>query len=384
MKYRTLGRTGLSVSEIGMGLEHLLPKEQSVVTETIRAAIKGGVNYLDCLSQKDFAENSSENDQFAKLGKALEGGLREKVCINYLANANRSEKDDFIDGIKTGFECFLRELKTDSADIFIIAFCDKAAEYERIYEKGGLFEYAEKLRDEKKIRFIGISTHSVKIARKAIESGGFDALMYPINPAFDAVTDEEKYIAEDLGKLWDAAYNYKADESKETKLVRKDIYAECKKYNIGLVAMKPFGGGFLFREDINAAGFTPINLISYVLAQTGVSCVVPGCTSPGQIEEILGYYTCPKEKSDFSGAVRGSRWNIAGACQYCNHCLPCAAGIDIGQVNRIIDGRAALEYDSLDVKASSCVKCGECEKRCPFGVKAMKKMDLAAQMFERK
>ena len=382
MKYRTLGKTRLSVSEIGMGLEHLLPKEESAVTETIRTAIKGGVNYLDCLSQKDFEKNSNENEQFAKLGKALDGGLREKVFINYLANANRSDKDNFIDGVKTGFECFLRELKTDRADIFMIAFCDKPIEFERIYEKGGLFEYAKKLQTEKKIRFIGLSTHSSEIAHKTIESGDFDALMYPVNPAFDVITDEEKYIAEDLGKLWDAAYGYKADEAKNSKLLRKDIYSECLKHDIGLIAMKPFGGGFLFREDINTAGFTPINLISYALAQTGVSSVVPGCTSPGQIEEILGYYTCSKEELDFGKAVSGSRWNVKGACQYCNHCLPCASGIDIGRINRIIDANRASEYSSLGKKASSCVKCGECEERCPFGVKVTEKMDLAIKMFE--
>lgn len=382
MKYRKLGRTGLEVGEIGMGLEHLLPKEGSIVTDTIRTAIKGGVNYFDCLSQKDFGENSDANEEFAKLGKALEGGLRDKIYINYLANANRSDKDNFISGIKVGFECFLREVKTAYADIFMIAFCDKSLEFDRIYGENGLLGYAKKLRDEKKIKYIGLSTHSSDIAHKVIESGDFDVIMYPVNPAFDVITNEGDYIEKDLGKLWDAAYDYKSDGAKDTKPVRKNIYTECLKHEIGLIAMKPFGGGFLFREDINTAGFTSLNLISYVLTQTGVSCVVPGCTNPRQIEEILTYYTCPEKELDFSKAVSGSRWNIKGCCQYCNHCLPCAAGIDIGRVNRIIDNKTAPEYASLSVKASSCAKCGECEQRCPFGVKIMERMDMAAGMFE--
>ncbi|MCL2774045.1 MAG: hypothetical protein FWD71_11935 [Oscillospiraceae bacterium] len=380
MNYRKLGRTGLEVSEIGMGLEHLLPKDQDTITETIRAAIQGGVNYLDCLSGKDFAENSDINEEYVKLGKALEG-LRDKVYITYLANANRSDADNFIDGIKIGFECFLCELNTDYSDIFMIAFCDKPIEFDRVTGNDGLLAYARKLQNENKIKFIGLSTHSSDIAHKAIESGDFDVLMYPVNPAFDVIADEEKYISLDLGKLWDAAYDYNADNAKGIKPIRKNVYTECLKNNIGLVVMKPFGGGFLLRPDINT-GFTPANLISYALNQTGVSTVIPGCENKEQIEDILRYYSLKDDDLDFSKAVSNSRWNIKGCCQYCNHCLPCAADINIAQVNRAIDNKTAYEYNVLDVKASSCVKCGECETRCPFGVKIMDKMDLAVKMFE--
>ena len=383
MKYRKLGRTGLKVSEIGMGLEHLLPLEEPIVIDTIRTAINGGVNYFDCLSGKDFAGESDINGEYTKLGKALDG-FRDKVYISFLANANRSDKDDFLDGTKNSFGCFLREVKTDRADIFMIAFCDKLTEFDRI-TSDGLLDYAKKLQSENKVRFIGISTHSSDIAHKAIESGDFDVLMYPVNPAFDVVTNEEEYIENDLGKLWDAAYDYKSEnlENTDAKLIRKDIYTECVKNNIGLIVMKPFGGGFLFREDINT-GFTPLNLIAYALTQNGVSTVIPGCTNPQQIGDILKYYDYKDSdyELDFSKAVSNSRWNIKGCCQYCNHCLPCSAGINIGQINRIIDNKSASEYKSLRIKASDCVKCGECEKRCPFDVKITERIDLAVKMFE--
>jgi len=383
MKYRKLGRTGFDVSEIGMGLEHLLDKDENVVIDTIKAAITGGVNYFDCLSQKDFEENSDTNDQYAKLGKALTacgGDIRDKIYINYLANANKSDKKDFMEGIKIGFDCFLREVKTDRVDIFLIAFCDKIIEFDRATGEGGLLEYAKKLQGEKKAKFIGVSTHSRDIAYKAINSGDFDVIMYPVNPAFDVIANEEEYIENDLGKLWDAAYDYKTGEESKVQ-PRKNVYTECLRNNIGLVVMKPFGGGFLFREDINT-GFTPLNLISYALTQTGVSTVVPGCENPRQIGEILTYYTCPENMLDFSRAVLNSRWNIKGNCQYCNHCLPCPANINIGEINRMIDNKSADGYNAFDQKASSCVKCGECEERCPFGVKVTDRMDLAVKMFE--
>jgi hypothetical protein len=373
MKYRKLGRTGLEVSEIGMGLEYLLDKEESVVVDTIRTAVEAGVNYFDCHMGHDYKEDRIDYEGYVKLGKALEG-IRDKVYISYIAHFMARDLAD----AQPRFESYLKAVNTDHTDVFMIQFCDKIKDYEQITGDGGMLGYAKKLKSEGKAKFVGIATHRSSIAYKAVASGDFDVIMYPVNPAFDVLTDEEKYIEDDLGKLWDAAYDYK---SSEAKLIRKDVYSECLKNNIGLVAMKPFGGGFIFREDINT-GFTPVNLIAYALTQNGVAAVVPGCQNPGHIKELLEYYTCPKDLLDFSEAVTKSRWSIKGNCQYCNHCLPCPADINVGKINRIIDNKLAREYAGLAAKASDCTKCGICEERCPFDVKVTDRMALAAEMFE--
>lgn len=384
MKYRKLGRTGLEVSEISMGLEHLLVKEESVVVETVRAAIEGGVNYFDCFSQTDFPKNPATNDEYIRLGKALEG-LRDKVYLAYLANAfNPVEK------VQVGFECFLREVKIDYTDVFLISCCDKPALYDTVTGSGSLLEYARKLRDEGKVRYIGFGTHSADMAFKAIDSGDFDVLLYPVNPAFDVVTDEEEYMSEDFGKLWDAAHDF-TGIGKTGALPRKSVYSQCEQKGVGLVAMKPFAGGWIFRTE-KEAGFTPLNLISYALSQSGVSAVVPGCKTPQEIEEILTYYTCPPEELDYSGAVAKSRWSVKENCLYCTHCLPCQADIDIAGINKLLDNlddsissdtSAAFDkYRALTAKASSCIECGDCMERCPFQVEIIKKMKRAAKIFE--
>ena len=65
-------------------------------------------------------------------------------------------------------------------------------------------------------------------------------------------------------------------------------------------------------------------------------------------------------------------------------------GIDISAVNKFADLCEAQgmvpetvreHYQVLKVKAGDCVKCGACEKRCPFGVKIVEHMERAKVLF---
>ena len=75
---------------------------------------------------------------------------------------------------------------------------------------------------------------------------------------------------------------------------------------------------------------------------------------------------------------------------YCNHCLPCPARIDIAAVNKYLDlveldGSPAdsvrQHYTALDNTAEACLQCGACEKRCPFTVPVIERMQRAAEIF---
>ena len=72
MKYRTLGRTGFQVSEIGLGGEYLEGKPLKQVCNTVDAAMDAGINLLDCFM--------SNPDIRSDLGTALKG-KRDKMYI---------------------------------------------------------------------------------------------------------------------------------------------------------------------------------------------------------------------------------------------------------------------------------------------------------------
>ena len=281
--------------------------------------------------------------------------------------------------VRAEFDCYLRALGTDHTDIFLIACCDKPVDFDAATEPGGLLELAKQLRAEGKARHIGFSTHGTELAHKAIPCGDFDVLMYPVNPAFDVLDDEETYHSDILGNIWDRAYEYAPGQGSGA-LPRKSVYAACEWVGVGLVAMKPFAGGFILGVE-KRAGFTPLNLVSYALAQNGVSTVIPGCANLRELKEILKFHTAPPKALDFSGAVAKSRWSVRGHCLYCSHCLPCTAGIDIAKVNKALDSLDAAQYAALDVKASACAQCGKCMERCPFGVDVIARMEQAAMVF---
>ncbi|MCK4298061.1 MAG: 4Fe-4S dicluster domain-containing protein, partial [Planctomycetes bacterium] len=78
-----------------------------------------------------------------------------------------------------------------------------------------------------------------------------------------------------------------------------------------------------------------------------------------------------------------------GTCVYCNHCLPCPVGINVGETIRAVvtAERGGLEaarsaYAALPVKASECIECEECVERCPFSVDIISRLHQARDVFE--
>jgi CheY-like chemotaxis protein len=125
-------------------------------------------------------------------------------------------------------------------------------------------------------------------------------------------------------------------------------------------------------------------------AESGFSYYIAKPVGMNEIKQILTYFTCPESDLNFSDVVSKSRWSVKGTCLYCSHCLPCTSDIDITAINKLVDSLKnnkdidilKAKYNELKNKASSCVKCGKCEKRCPFDVAITTKMKIAAQMFE--
>ena len=217
---------------------------------------------------------------------------------------------------------------------------------------------ALRLKKEGKARALGLSGHDSQTALKAIQSGHLDVLMHPIHILGHAEPG------------------------------RKGLAQACADLGVGLVAMKPFAGGLAFQREQPPS---PVQCLSYTLAQPGVSLVLMGVKNLAELEANLRFLDATAEEKDFSALVQELRQSLVGTCVYCNHCLPCPVAIDIPQVMRLLASAARggvtaevrADYDRLPAQASGCVECGDCEERCPFVVDIIANIHWAAQLFER-
>jgi uncharacterized protein len=335
MRYQQLGRTGVQISAIGLGTEYLINTPRDNVAAVVGAAMDAGINYLDLF----FAQAQLRDD----VGYAIRG-KRDRIMLG--AHLGAAEKDGQYWLTRDPKVCeeyfldFLRRLGGDYADVLFLHNCDEQQDYLKVMD--GLLSMACRFREQGKVRFVGFSGHVAPIALKAVSSGDIDILLYPVNLS-------------------------------DTGPGAGDLFSECVRRDVGLIAMKPFGGGKLLQKKTAGLDVTPVQCLSFALAQRGVASVLPGPRDVEQLHGCLAVLNAGDAEKDYSVALKGLRPDLKGACVYCNHCLPCPVAIDIGGTIRQWD----MTGEPV-AAAARCTACGACVERCPFGVDVIEIMGKAA------
>ena len=379
MRYRKLGRTAIDVGIVGLGGEYLEYASKDTIVSVVNEAIDHEVNYIDL-----FMASPDVRDNF---GIALKNKRHKAMIAGHLgavlSNGQYCKSRDMAVCEKYFIDLLIR-LQTDYIDVLMLHYVDELYDYEKVFSSEGLLELAKRLRKEGKVRFMGMSSHNVPVALKAVNSGQIDALMFPVNPATDTLPGDIE-----LGTfLWDNIYDQSAIAASRAISERKELYHACAAQGVGVVAMKPYAAGVLFRENPSSIVLTPVQCINYALSQPGVCTVVPGCKNVTEMKAALTFLDATDEEKDYCSININSLWKLRGSCMYCNHCLPCPVGIDIGIITRITDtaeyriaDNITSEYEALSSKASDCTECGVCIERCPFGVDVIANMTRAVNVF---
>ncbi|MDE5896293.1 MAG: aldo/keto reductase [Clostridia bacterium] len=379
MKYRELGKTGLSVSEIGLGCEGFLGKDEAFTQDVLSLALENGVNCMDLYSP--------DPDMHKRVGRAIAGKRKDFILQAHLCTvwqdgqykATRDPKE-----VRASFERMLHNLGTDYVDVGMIHYVDSAATWKQI-EEGEIMRYALELKAAGKIGYIGMSSHNPVVALEAVKSGAVEVLMFSVNPCYDLLPGDE-----DVDKLFD-------EKSYEKPLfnldpVREELYETCQRLGVGITVMKVFGGGDLL-ADYSPAGksMTVPQCIHYALTRPAAASVMVGCRTKEELAASLAYESASAEERDYAPVFAGfSKMSWAGHCMYCGHCAPCPKGIEVANVTKFLNLVKAQgfvpetvreHYAALSAKAGDCVGCGACEKRCPFGVRVVENMRTAKETF---
>lgn len=362
MEYRTNRKTGDRISVIGLGTSYISGVSEKEAVEALTFACEHGVNYADLAT--------AGAKTFGYYGKAF-AGAREKMLyqVHFGANYETGEYgwSTDLDTVKRSVDWQLRELGTDYIDYGMIHCIDEASDW-LAYQDGGVLDFLLELKRQGVVRHIGLSTHTPALARTILDTGLVEQLMFSINPGYD--------------------YHH-GEFANGTAGERMELYRRCEAEGVGITVMKPFSGGQLLDGKTSPFGqpLTRYQCIQYALDKPGVLTVVPGIRSVEDVKELLGFLDAPAGERDYSVLGTFAPSDAAGACVYCNHCQPCPAGLNVGLINKYYDlalagdAMAADHYGKLDKKASDCVSCGHCDKRCPFHVAQGARMREIAAYF---
>lgn len=169
---RTLGRTGLEVSAIGLGGAGIGGVYQNTVADrdtvdTVELALTRGINFIDTSPLYGESER--------RLGIALRGVDRKSYYLSTKTGTHRSHWQDYTwDGTLWTVENSLKLLGVDYFDLLLV---HDPGEIEPVFAKRGALEALEWLRGQGVVRTIGLGQRRHDFHRRAIESERFDVIL---------------------------------------------------------------------------------------------------------------------------------------------------------------------------------------------------------------
>jgi aryl-alcohol dehydrogenase-like predicted oxidoreductase len=241
---RILGRTGQSVTILGLGGEGVLRTfgQDKDASALINRALDLGITY--CESARAY---SGSEDYY---GKAL--GERRKEIFLSSKSHNRDKK-----GALAHLHETLKHMRTDHLDLWQVHDVREEIDIAEIFGPGGAIEAFVEAKQQGKTRFIGITGHQdPSIIRKCIEQFDFDTVLMPVNPA------EPKY-----------------------KSFIENVLPLARKKHMGIIGMKVYVRGFVSRLP----GYTSMEpFLRFALSQP-VTNVVIGCDDIEQLEQNVKF-----------------------------------------------------------------------------------------------
>lgn len=312
-----LGRTDMMVTRIGFGGIPIQRDTEEEAIDVVRQSIDMGINFIDTAHMYTTSE--------ARIGKAI-ARRRNKPFIATKTGAEASE-------VKPQLEYSLKTLGIDAIDLYQFHNVSDIKTLEKVLAPKGALSVLKAAKKAGKIKHIGITSHQIDVAKKAVKSGEFETIMYPIN----FITDEAE----------------------------KELLPLVRKYDMGFIAMKAFAGGRI--RNISLA-------IKYLLQFPDIM-LLPGIGKVSEAKEAVAVLKDPQiTEQDRQEMQRIKEKLSRRICRHCDYCMPCPQGIILSAV---LDFEAMSKSFSDDFfysgfmpevmgELAKCDNCGICVKKCPY------------------
>ncbi|MCU4718444.1 aldo/keto reductase [Halapricum hydrolyticum] len=315
MRKRTLGSTGMELTEIGLGTWNVGPVWGDVtdeqVTESIHAALDAGSNFVDT------AEIYGEGRAERLIGEVLEQrGDSEAIRVATKAVPDEDERHSEA-GLRESVRGSQARLGVDTLDLVQLHCPETAAFYEP-----ETFEVLEDLKSEGEISHAGVSVEKVEEASKAIEYDVIESVQIIFNPLRQRPSERffERAANEDVGIIvrvpfasglladaFDSVEDLDEDDHRRI-AAEEGVEAGVGRKGGETFAGVPFDAGLKAVEDVrrlvpdeaSMAQFT----LRWILDHDAVTTVIPGSTSPEHVRENIAAAELDPLSHETHGAVR--------------------------------------------------------------------------------
>ncbi|MBN1351209.1 aldo/keto reductase [candidate division KSB1 bacterium] len=316
MRKVRLGRTNLMASKTAFGALPIQRINMNDAKKLLRKAYNAGINFFDT------ARGYTDSEE--KIGSALHDVRHEMIIATKSGAADRTT-------LLQQLETSLRNLRTDYVDILQLHNPSRLPDADDPESS-----YAGLLEAQKKgmVRFLGLTSHMLKLAVEAVTSGKYDTIQFPLS----ALSSKEELELIDI----------------------------CKMHDAGVIAMKALCGGLL--TNIPAA-FSFLNQFDTVVPIWGIQL-------EKELDEFLSLDRDPPELSQaMLSAIDNERERLSGDyCRGCGYCLPCPEEIPIPMAARItfLMQRAPTEifitreWQEKIGRIENCRMCEHCIQHCPY------------------
>lgn len=295
MKYRRLGRLGISVSEVGLGTSQLSNTDgacvgtkyvaPAVARQVLSVAVENGVNVFDAADQYGGAESL--------LGE-LQPSIKSRTLIATKAGLRRDGIRDFTEAyLSRQVDRSLKRLNAESIDLFQL---NKPGPSD--LDDGHLFVFLNTLKRLGKIKYAGVVVGDLEAGARCVNSESVDCVQVLYNLLYSSTEDLIRAAwLKGIGVIVRSPLNSGVLSGAYTEQTVFPPTDERFKYFSGAGFVERMRALKRIQSDLKVANADLLEFaMRYVLSNPHVSVVVPGASS---VDQATRYIAC-SERDRFS------------------------------------------------------------------------------------
>lgn len=321
------------VTEVGFGGIPIQRLSEQEAVPVVRRCLDLGITFLDTANGYSTSEE--------RIGKAI-AGRRDGLVLATKTGARDGA------GVAGHLALSLERLGVEAIDLYQFHGVSSDEDYEKVLAPAGPLAVVREAQACGQVRHIGLTSHSMDVALRAVRSGYFETIMFPFNFIANEATQELIPLA-----------------------MERDV---------GFIAMKPLAGGAL--DDATLA-FTYLRQFPEILP-------IPGIERAEEIEQIIAVMQGPAEMTpDEQEEIQRLQAELGNRfCRRCGYCQPCPEGVSVQPlmildsiIKRMPPADVFAEFTQLVEAADACTECGECEDKCPYELPIREMINQRVELF---